>query len=467
VFSIFVAIGLPLIYFYRSYEHLTQHVDTLAQVKAAAIDTLTEGSPELWRYNIVRMEEVLLRGPFLLTDERATVRDIAGSSLFTVGKLPEPPVLTLSAPVHDFGQVIGSVEIVHSYRDLIFQTLIVAFIGALLGAISYIAFIMQTRQHRLASAAVAKEQAALRESEQHYRTLFDSASDGIMTVTASGRIVAVNRAFARMHGYSSDEILTINLNDLDTPKTQPLIKERMQRSFSGEAMTFEVEHYHKDGHIFSLEVTTNLISSIDEPLVQALHRDITERKQLEEQIRQLAFLDELTKLPNRRMLNNRLNQAMAYSKRSGNYGALMVLDLDNFKQLNDTLGHHAGDLLLLEVARRLIECVRETDTVARVGGDEFVVMLSELSNDRTESARQAGEVAEKIRVSLAAPYQLTLNEDAQADMELQRRCSASIGATLFLNHEASQSDLLQWADAAMYRAKEAGRNAVRFYGLTQ
>jgi diguanylate cyclase (GGDEF)-like protein/PAS domain S-box-containing protein len=326
---------------------------------------------------------------------------------------------------------------------------------------------MQTRQHRLASAALAKEQAALRESEQHYRTLFESASDGIMTVTASGRIVAVNRAFARMHGYSSDEILTINLNDLDAPKTQPLIKDRMQRSFSGQAMTFEVEHYHKDGHIISLEVTTSLISSIGEPLIQALHRDITERKQLEAQVRQLAFLDELTKLPNRRMLNNRLNQAMAYSKRSGNYGALMVLDLDNFKQLNDAVGHHAGDLLLMEVARRLIACVRETDTVARVGGDEFVVMLSELSKDRTESAGQAGEVAEKIRVSLAAPYHLTLSEKGQAGIEVQHRCSASIGAALFLNHEAGQSDLLKWADAAMYQAKEAGRNAVRFYGLTQ
>jgi diguanylate cyclase (GGDEF)-like protein len=172
-------------------------------------------------------------------------------------------------------------------------------------------------------------------------------------------------------------------------------------------------------------------------------------------------------MPNRRMLNIRLNQAMAFSKRSGNYGALMVLDLDNFKPLNDTLGHHAGDLLLLEVARRLIECVRETDTVARVGGDEFVVMLSELSSDRTESTRQAGEVAEKIRVRLAAPYQLTLNEEGQAGMEVKHRCSASIGVALFLNHEASQSDLLKWADAAMYQAKVAGRNSVQFSGASK
>jgi diguanylate cyclase (GGDEF)-like protein/PAS domain S-box-containing protein len=467
VFSILVAIAFPLTYFYRYYLDLTQHVNTLAQVKAAAIDSLVSRAPELWRYNIVAMDELLLKGPFLLTDERATVRDNAGNSLFTVGELPRAPVLTLSAPVYDFGQMVGSVEVAHSYRALTFNTLIVALIGALLGAIAYIVFVMETRELKKASAALAREQAALRVSEDHYRTLFDSASDGIMTVTASGRIVAANKAFARIHGYTVDEILTINLNDLDAPQTQPLINERMQRILSGEAMTFEVEHYHKDGHIILLEVTTSLISSNGEPLIQALHRDITERKQLEKQVRQLAFLDELTKLPNRRLLNNRLSQAMAYSKRSGNYGALMMLDLDNFKQLNDALGHHAGDLLLLEVARRLIECVRETDTVARVGGDEFVVMLSELSNDRIESARQAGEVAEKIRVSLAAPYQLTLNEEGPAGMEVQHHCSASIGVVLFLNHEASQSDLLKWADAAMYQAKVAGRNSVQFSGASK
>jgi diguanylate cyclase (GGDEF)-like protein len=195
--------------------------------------------------------------------------------------------------------------------------------------------------------------------------------------------------------------------------------------------------------------------------------DITERTQLHDQVRQLAFHDTLTQLPNRRLLMDRLSLTMAASKRSGNYAALMMLDLDNFKPLNDAHGHHAGDLLLVEVAKRLTECVRETDTVARVGGDEFVVMLGELDADKVESARQAAEVAEKIRVSLALPYQLTLNEEGQAGMEVQHRCTASIGVALFLNHETSQADVMRWADSAMYRAKEAGRNAIRFYGLTQ
>lgn len=195
--------------------------------------------------------------------------------------------------------------------------------------------------------------------------------------------------------------------------------------------------------------------------------DISERKQLQDEVRQLAFHDALTQLPNRRLLEDRMSLAMSASRRSGNYGALMMLDLDNFKPLNDAHGHQAGDLLLMEVARRLIECVRQTDTVARVGGDEFVVVLGELTADKTESSRQASEVAEKIRASLAEPYYLTLNKEGQTRMEVQHRCSASIGVALFLGQEASQADVLKQADAAMYQAKDAGRNAVRFYGLAQ
>jgi diguanylate cyclase (GGDEF)-like protein len=181
----------------------------------------------------------------------------------------------------------------------------------------------------------------------------------------------------------------------------------------------------------------------------------------------LAFYDGLTHPPNRRLLNDRLSQTLLASKRSAFYGALMFMDLDNFKSLNDQHGHSAGDLLLVEVARRLKCCVREIDTVARFGGDEFVVVLGELNADPKESARQAAEVAEKIRASLAAPYRLVLDEGSLAGCVVEHRCSASIGVVLFLNHEASQSDLLKWADSAMYRAKDAGRDVIRFHGLPQ
>ncbi|MDR3409432.1 MAG: diguanylate cyclase [Formivibrio sp.] len=194
-------------------------------------------------------------------------------------------------------------------------------------------------------------------------------------------------------------------------------------------------------------------------------QDITERKQMEDQVRQLAFHDPLTKLPNRLLLDDRLNQAMATSNRTGYFGALMFLDLDNFKSLNDTYGHVVGDLLLIEVAHRLKKCVRETDTVARFGGDEFVVMLSHLNADKTESSLQAMAIAEKIRAALLVPYRLTVKHDGKADAEIEHHCTASIGVVLYFNHEASQDDILKWADMAMYQAKDAGRNAIRFYDL--
>jgi diguanylate cyclase (GGDEF)-like protein len=194
-----------------------------------------------------------------------------------------------------------------------------------------------------------------------------------------------------------------------------------------------------------------------------IYIDITERKRMEEQVRHLAFYDVLTSLPNRRLLDDRLAQTMAASKRSGLYGALMFLDLDNFKPLNDVHGHVVGDLLLIEVAKRLKGCIRETDTVARFGGDEFVVMLNELNTDKDLSIRQAEVIAEKIRSRLGEPYLLSVKREGQAEACVEHLCTVSIGVSLFINHEASPDDMLKWADAAMYQAKDAGRNSIRFY----
>ena len=194
-----------------------------------------------------------------------------------------------------------------------------------------------------------------------------------------------------------------------------------------------------------------------------IYIDITERKQMEEQVRHLAFYDALTQLPNRRLLDDRLSQTMAASKRSGCHGALMFLDLDNFKPLNDTHGHVVGDLLLIEAAHRLKSCVRETDTVARFGGDEFVVMLSNLNVQEAESTSSARIVAEKIRIRLSEPYVLTVKREGNADITVEHHCTASIGVAVFVNHQASQEEIIKWADAAMYQAKEAGRNLIRFY----
>jgi diguanylate cyclase (GGDEF)-like protein len=188
--------------------------------------------------------------------------------------------------------------------------------------------------------------------------------------------------------------------------------------------------------------------------ILAFNLHITQRKQAEEEIKNLAFYDPLTQLPNRRLLMDRLKQALASSARSGREGALLFIDLDNFKTLNDTLGHDVGDLLLQQVAQRLESCVREGDTVARLGGDEFVVMLEDLSEHDLEAAAQAETVGEKILLTLNQPYQLATHE---------YRSTPSIGVTLFSDHEQNQDELLKHADIAMYQAKKAGRNSLRFF----
>ena len=192
-------------------------------------------------------------------------------------------------------------------------------------------------------------------------------------------------------------------------------------------------------------------------------QDITERKEMEDQVRQLAFYDPLTELPNRRLLNDRLNQTLIAGRRSGSYGALMFLDLDNFKPLNDRYGHAVGDLLLIEVAQRLTQCVRKADTVSRFGGDEFVVMLCELSQNRAEATEHARVVAEKIRSSLSEGYSLSVRIEGNTLTNIEHRCTASIGVLVFNCAETTADHILKGADAAMYQAKDAGRNLVRLF----
>jgi len=196
----------------------------------------------------------------------------------------------------------------------------------------------------------------------------------------------------------------------------------------------------------------------------ALQRMVGELEQASSQLHQMAFFDPLTQLPNRRLLHDRLQLTLATSKRSGQHAALMFLDLDNFKPLNDVHGHVAGDLLLQEAASRLRNCVREVDTVARFGGDEFVVVLGDLHPHYQVACTLALGIAEKIKSSLSAPYQLTIRDENAAPAPVNHACTASIGIAVFKGDAITENDALKFADAAMYQAKDAGRNQIFLYG---
>ncbi|MDD5364658.1 MAG: PAS domain S-box protein [Gallionellaceae bacterium] len=292
------------------------------------------------------------------------------------------------------------------------------------------------------------------------------SQEGMVITDADSVILKVNRAFSETTGYTAEEAVG---------RTPRMFKsgrhgadfyagmwDSIKRTGSWQG---EVWDRRKNGEIYPKWLTITAVKSDDGTVTHYVgaQTDISARKADEDVIKNLAFYDPLTQLPNRRLLNDRLSQAMAASKRSGRYGALMFLDLDNFKPLNDTHGHVVGDLLLIEVANRLNNCVREMDTVARFGGDEFVVMLRELHTDKAESTSQAGIVAEKIRIALSEPYLLTTRQEGKADATIEHHCTASIGVASFIDHETGQDDILNWADAAMFEAKEAGRNLIRFH----
>ena len=301
--------------------------------------------------------------------------------------------------------------------------------------------------------------ADLRESEDRFRQMFERHSAVMLLIEPhSGIIVDANPAAAEFYGYPliylrGKEIGEINLQ----PET--LISSEMQEAIVERRTYYICNHRLANGDIRAVEVHSSPVSFKNKELLFAIIHDITDRKLAEEQIRHLAFYDSLTKVPNRRLLNDRLDQAIVTSKRNSRYGALLFLDLDNFKPLNDAHGHKVGDLLLIEAARRIGSCIRETDTVARFGGDEFVVLLSEMQEIQSESAAQATNVAEKIRVSLSVPYKLTIQQDDGVEFCVEHKCTASIGVVVF-NHQASREDVLKWADIAMYEAKKDGRNCV-------
>jgi len=307
---------------------------------------------------------------------------------------------------------------------------------------------------------------ALRESESRFRFMLENSPIAVrISSVATSRVVFANQSYSRLMGALPD--MTIGINPIAYyAKPQDYSDVIKQLKKGGSVVNKLVELKVHGDHSESKWALASYfhLAFQSEPSIIGWFYDISERKQMEDQVRQLAFYDPLTGLPNRRLLDDRLAQSLAEAKRSGQQHALMVLDLDNFKSLNDTHGHALGDLLLIEAATRLKHCVRAIDTVARFGGDEFVVLLNKLDIDQENATAQAGIVAEKIRASLAAPYKLSAQLEDGKSSVVEHHCTSSIGVVVFGKQKTTAEELFMWADATMYQAKEAGRNKVHFYG---
>ncbi|ACT48664.1 diguanylate cyclase domain-containing protein [Methylotenera mobilis] len=316
---------------------------------------------------------------------------------------------------------------------------------------------------RQRTSELANRSKALAESEQKLSVLLNNTN--IHMWAFDGKVFTyTNRQWFDFTGQNPEDSLTIEkwgsvVHPEDLAEAQKIWQVDFEKK-SGHDHYFRLKRHDGVYRDFYCRVTPIKDENGALLYLQGHNLDITDRKQLEDEVRQLAFYDALTTLPNRRLLKDRLNQTMSLSKRSGRYCALMFLDLDNFKPINDTYGHAFGDALLLEVAERIKSCVRQTDTVARFGGDEFVVLLGTLTTDKEKSVQQANRIAEKIRNALLAPYLLSLNtHDAKSTIE--HLCSASIGVVVFVNHNSNEEEVLKRADDAMYAAKAAGRNQIR------
>ncbi|ADE11419.1 bifunctional diguanylate cyclase/phosphodiesterase [Sideroxydans lithotrophicus] len=281
--------------------------------------------------------------------------------------------------------------------------------------------------------------------------------EAIMITDAHANIIRVNQAFQNITGYSPEDVIGKNPRVLSSGRQGSEFYAAMWKRLLGSgSWTGEIWDKRKNGEVYPKWLTITAVKDNEGVTTEyvAIFSDITLRKHAEEEIYTLAFYDSLTKLPNRRHLLDRINQARSISARSNHYGALLFLDMDRFKILNDTLGHDYGDLFLVEVSRRMRNCVRDMDTVARIGGDEFVVLIEEIGTDNEEVSTKVALIAEKIRAALTEPYLLK---------DKEHHSSPSIGVCLYLGNEESVDTLLRHADLAMYQAKESGRNGVRFF----
>lgn len=312
-----------------------------------------------------------------------------------------------------------------------------------------------------------RKQKLLNREQSLLRGLLDSIPDLISFKDTQGRYLGCNHAFEQYVGLSEKELKGKKENEL-SKKYKHLDTDGVdEEQIIASGKTYRQDEWvvYPDGEKVLHETIKRTFDGLDGTRygLMSISRDITERKKHEEQIQRLAFYDPLTRLPNRRMFQDKLQLMLTANSRDERYNALFFIDLDNFKTLNDTQGHNIGDQLLIAVADRIQDSLREKDIVARLGGDEFVVMIANLGENEGSSVNVAEEIAKKIRLSICKPYELSIKKEIKNKNELVFHCTPSIGISMFKSNLTSHDEILKQADVAMYQAKAAGRNTIRFF----
>jgi PAS domain S-box-containing protein len=446
-----IAIVMPLGYWVESYQSQATELNIEAQVYATLITQLINSNPEMWRFEEARLTGLLERN---LTNtgpaEQRRILDAQGNTVAQHQQVLATPLLTRSAELFDSGMIVGRVEISRSLLPLVKNA---GLVGALALALALAVFVAL---RVLPMRALTRTLDMLRQKEERLRAVLDNAMDGIITTDPQGRVESLNPAAARIFGYAPTEAIGRSIETFISDSDCHL---RIGHS--------EAAGKRKNDTLFPIELSVSEASVGDGRRFVCIVRDITERKEAEKRTAYLANYDGLTGLPNRNLFLDRLNQAIIRAQRNRRLVALLFLDIDRFKKINDSLGHSAGDNLLQQVANRLQHTLRKSDTisrqsltavhhveiedntVSRLGGDEFTLILENLAN-----ADNVTTVAQKILDAFVEPFQLGGHGIY---------ITTSIGITIYPTDSADLHTLIKNADTAMYRAKEQGRNNYQFY----
>jgi diguanylate cyclase (GGDEF)-like protein len=444
--SVLLAVLIPLIFSLVSYQYMRGVLDVRSALSADDVTRIIRSNPIMWRYEELRLSEILDHDTDDAVVESKRIFDTNGEIIAKNDVIVSKPSITRTHNIYDTGKVVARIEVSRPLGPLFFSTLLLAFFSSALAA----GLFMLLRSHH--SKVIKAAYNALGKSEKKYRSLYETMNEGMALHQAcfdeNGRLSSLriidynpicaalfNRAPETLVGSDSHVLFGDNFTEFLTDLQQVLINKS--------TFAFEMSLPGMD-RLFSVRAF-----SPEHGLIATFFEDITERSHAEQQIQKMAYIDQLTGLPNRALFLDRLGQAMARAVREKVSIALFFLDIDRFKNINDTLGHSAGDQLLKEVSQRFKRHIRTSDTLARLGGDEFVVIATNLGKELN-----ASYVAQNLIDAFQAPFQL-------ANKELH--VTTSIGIAIFPDDGSDAENLLKNADMAMYSAKESGRNGFCFY----
>jgi diguanylate cyclase (GGDEF)-like protein len=435
-----VAILPPAGYFFISYRYLQGALETEAAINASLVSGLVVNSPEYWRYQTLRLEELLRRCPHDGHQETCLVTDMAGKIIASKAGDPPRPLICRSHAIYDVGTPVARIEVRQSLRPLLFRSALLMVVSSVLGALLF--FVVRL----VPMGAIAAANRSLSESELKYRSLFTNMSEAVLLLEVgpelSGALIReANPACGGLFATDYRTLAGCYLNSLLGSSDAELLPRFRQVARDAASITLD---FPCMGRILTFSVTP-----AEQGRVAVMVSDVTDYRAKDHRIQQLTFYDSLTGLPNRALLRDRLKQAIAGCERDGKKIAVILLGMDNFKAVNETLGHEAGNRLLQAIAERLRNSVRRADTVARLGGDEFVILLLGMSRELN-----ASQVARTILNQMGEPFQV-------ADRYVFTGCT--IGISIYPDDSSSDTTLLANAAMALNSAKEKGRNRYSYY----